>query len=560
MRTRPPAVIGWVLMLMVACFPVEQSELGVAPDEDGDNSNVTVDCNDRDSSIHPGADETCNGIDDDCDGETDNGIECDSTSTPVGDDDDTTASGDDDASQGDDDVTTTPASTTPPEDTPTPGDDDGSTGDDDEATTQPPVSPTPVPPTSPPAETPGDDDDTSTPGDDDTSQGDDDTSPVGTTPPDSTTPPGGDDDDDGGTATPPGATTSPDVSPTPEISSTPTSSATPVATPTVSPECVERPEFCIDNDADGLSELDGDCDDADAQTYPGAPEICDAKDNDCDQVVDEDYDQDGDGTSDCVDDDGDSQTENEGDCEDSDPYTYAGALETCNGLDDDCDGEIDEDVQTTYYLDVDSDGYGSTGTSACTQLSGYVSVGGDCNDADVTIHPYQAETCDGIDSNCSGDEEECTLLGYTVSPTPYSSYPDSGNELTDGAIGTSSFSDPAHVGWANKDELTGATNPTVTATFEFGGERVIDGVELFFLADYLNWIFVPDDVLVEGSIDGTTWEEIGSSLPQDASGPAVAPVSVPTAGSGVFVRVTMTNTPSTEAPAWWTFLSEVVID
>jgi len=93
-------------------------------------------------------------------------------------------------------------------------------------------------------------------------------------------------------------------------------------------------EICdeTDDDNDGYSECQGDCDDTDPTTYPGATELCDGKDNDCDGIVPADeQDADGDGFMICA-----------GDCDDSDPTTYPGAPELCDGKDNDCDGVIDE--------------------------------------------------------------------------------------------------------------------------------------------------------------------------------------------------------------------------
>ncbi len=79
-----------------------------------------------------------------------------------------------------------------------------------------------------------------------------------------------------------------------------------------------------------------------------------------------------------------------GDCDDADASTFPGALETCNLVDDDCDSTADEGVEPpTWYFDGDGDGYGTpyTTTVGCTATPGYVEVGTDCNDADSTIHP-----------------------------------------------------------------------------------------------------------------------------------------------------------------------------
>ena len=91
----------------------------------------------------------------------------------------------------------------------------------------------------------------------------------------------------------------------------------------------------VDTDGDGVPDVD-DCDPYDASVYPGAPELADGLDNDCDGVVDE-------GT-DTFDDDGDGYSEDEGDCDDSNSNVNPGAVEVAdNGIDDDCDGITDPD-------------------------------------------------------------------------------------------------------------------------------------------------------------------------------------------------------------------------
>jgi hypothetical protein len=88
----------------------------------------------------------------------------------------------------------------------------------------------------------------------------------------------------------------------------------------------------LDLDGDGVDSCSSDCDDDDPDTYPGANEICDGIDNNCDGGL----------PADEHDGDGDLQTECEGDCDDADPTTYLGAAEICgDGLDQDCDGVPD---------------------------------------------------------------------------------------------------------------------------------------------------------------------------------------------------------------------------
>jgi hypothetical protein len=82
--------------------------------------------------------------------------------------------------------------------------------------------------------------------------------------------------------------------------------------------------------------------------------------------------------------------------------------EVCNGLDDDCDGVIDNGAATTWYRDADADGYGSPSVTiqACAQPAGYVANGLDCNDADARMHPGAIEVCNGVDDNCNGTVDE----------------------------------------------------------------------------------------------------------------------------------------------------------
>ena len=144
-----------------------------------------------------------------------------------------------------------------------------------------------------------------------------------------------------------------------------------------------------DLDGDGLSSCAGDCLDqgpggleatASPTVYPGAPELCDGYDNDCDGIVGNgilEWDSDLDGQRIC-----------QGDCDDNDATVYAGATEICNGIDDDCDGVTDNGGSTT-----DSDGDGVT------------TCAGDCDDNDAAVYPGATEVCDGTDNDCDGELE-----------------------------------------------------------------------------------------------------------------------------------------------------------
>ena len=86
-----------------------------------------------------------------------------------------------------------------------------------------------------------------------------------------------------------------------------------------------------------------------------------------------------------VDADGDGVEETD-DCDDEDPSAYPGAIESCDGVDNDCDGEIDNDpVYETFYIDFDGDGFGSEEVESCDgQPEDTVVWGGDCHDDDVS--------------------------------------------------------------------------------------------------------------------------------------------------------------------------------
>jgi hypothetical protein len=187
-----------------------------------------------------------------------------------------------------------------------------------------------------------------------------------------------------------------------------------------------------DADGDGVVAV-SDCDDRDAAIRPGADEVCDGVDNDCDGTVDvgavnaTTFYDDGDGdtygagveTVACGGTFG--QVTKDGDCDDTNAQIHPGQSEVCDpaDTDEDCDGSSDDEdpdvdpaTSTTFFVDVDGDGYGAEAELRCDPKAGYAAVNGDCDDTSGGVHPGAAELCaDGIDQDCSGTPERCRWAG-----------------------------------------------------------------------------------------------------------------------------------------------------
>lgn len=172
---------------------------------------------------------------------------------------------------------------------------------------------------------------------------------------------------------------------------------------------------CVDEDGDGYEATScggTDCDDGDARRNPGGTERCDAAglDEDCNPATFGELDADGDGFLDAACCNGDFCGD---DCDDDRDAVHPGATEVCNEIDDDCDGRIDEGVQNIYYRDADGDGYGAPAPTihACSRPAGYSDVSTDCDDMNANRNPGRTEVCgNGIDDNCDRRiDEGCSM-------------------------------------------------------------------------------------------------------------------------------------------------------
>lgn len=185
--------------------------------------------------------------------------------------------------------------------------------------------------------------------------------------------------------------------------------------------CDDEIDACVnaapDADGDGVRDaactdaagtpLGEDCDDDDANRFPGNAEVCDEgnHDEDCDAETYGLVDRDADGFFDarCCNDDGAGGMNCGNDCDDVRVNVNMAATEACDGVDNDCNGTIDEGVLVMGFADADGDGFGDPAAplTACPGRGGFV-VGGepDCDDDDVARNPGQVEVCDSVDNNC----------------------------------------------------------------------------------------------------------------------------------------------------------------
>ena len=233
-----------------------------------------------------------------------------------------------------------------------------------------------------------------------------------------------------------------------------------------------------------------DCDDAAAAVNPAATEVCDGIDNDCDAVVDpddsadattwyEDYDGDGYGDPDpyfsttaCSLPAGYTGAALARDCNDVDAAINPDAVEVCDGVDNDCDGEVDTDDSVdalTWYADTDADGFGDADSTdlACYESDGWVADATDCDDSDAAINPAATEVCDGIDNDCDGD------LDPSDSDDVITWYSDGDGDGYGDALVTLLSCESPDIGWVTNGEDCNDADAAVSPD----GEEVCDGID-----------------------------------------------------------------------------------
>ncbi|MDP2311165.1 MAG: MopE-related protein [Pseudomonadota bacterium] len=193
----------------------------------------------------------------------------------------------------------------------------------------------------------------------------------------------------------------------------------------VDQDCDARSDY--DQDADGYDDISHggtDCEDADAAIHPDADDTWyDGIDQDCDAASD--YDQDADGVE--------SDAFGGADCDDTNSAIGPAVVEVCDGIDNDCDGTIDDGVTSTWYADTDADTYGSAtaSLSACSAPAGYVANATDCNDAASTIYPGRTEVCDDVDQDCDGVPDDGLATSSWYADADRDAYGDADTEVED---------------------------------------------------------------------------------------------------------------------------------
>ena len=315
-----------------------------------------------------------------------------------------------------------------------------------------------------------------------------------------------------------------------------------------------------DADGDGVAAAD-DCDDADPDVFPGADEVCDGIDNDCDGLVDTEDDSlvgplttfhadaDGDGFGDaedtieaCAAPTG--FVEDGTDCDDGYASVNPAADEVCDDLDNDCDGLIDaedDSLDTStwrdFYADEDGDGHGAGGivTAGCSTEPGLSATDDDCDDGDAAISPSATEICDplDVDEDCDGLSDDADSSVDLTGASLW--YPDADGD---------GFGDQTDAGAASCDDPSTSTSAYTTdhtdcadgaASVHPGATEVCDDLDIDEDCDG-----VADDA--DAGVDPgsrSTWAaDADGDGYGDAAGPTVEACEDPSDASTTFVADT----------------------
>jgi hypothetical protein len=307
------------------------------------------------------------------------------------------------------------------------------------------------------------------------------------------------------------------------------------------------PAWFSDPYVDHLSPNDLDCNDEDPAINPGARELCDGVDSDCNPdnngsgadgtPVYADTDGDGFGVSPktgliCLDADfpelGFPSEPEPGtslfatDCDDADEMIHPTADEYCNETDNDCDGVIDNAAidRVEWFHDADGDGFGNTDISLgihCS-LASMADNGDDCDDADASIHPDAVEICDGVDNDCNGGDDEGLTNVYFL---------DSDDDGYGDPSAPGEFCDDPGEGFSDNNEdcndADAAINPGAEDTAGDEIDQNCDGTELCFVdADDDGWtadspaILASADALCSGPGEAMATDPAGDCDDTDA--------------------------------------------
>jgi hypothetical protein len=287
-----------------------------------------------------------------------------------------------------------------------------------------------------------------------------------------------------------------------------------------------------DNDADDDGFPVGiDCNDADPAINPNANEVCDFIDNNCDGKIDEgltntffqDSDEDSYGSvnssiTTCSAPDG--YVTNNSDCNDADPAINPNANEVCDNLDNNCSGQIDENLSTTiYYHDNDSDGFGNANSSinSCSEQEGYVTNGSDCDDSNNVINPNAIEIKDDKDNDCDGQIDEGLGGGCLIATATFGSelapQVQELRELRDNIILSTDFG----VGFMNKfNKFYYSFSPTI-ADFERANPVFKESVKMtitpmIYSLSILNYAEIDSEEEILGYLIGAVLLNVGMYL------------------------------------------------